>query len=256
MKTRCFVLVFLGCVLAGCGSRDNPYGLLWATATVSVTGYYATKDELMRHVYASTGTTLADFETIIEKTEGTKSVSPEFTPGPNPSTDHSLLFKYEGRNAVYYGRFVQQTHKQPEPLPTFSTDEMTNLTSFIAKLKSPADPVSVFLAGRFSEGSRLATAGLSESRMDEKPLEPVLLKELNTIILGPSIYEEDRFRGVALRPPTLRLLQLDLNPAPGMQISRQQITAVLNRMLLVDAYPSNLSMKRLIPMRNYVAIKY
>jgi hypothetical protein len=256
MKTRGFVLVFLGCVLAGCASRDNPYGFLWATATVAGTGYYAAKDELMRHVYAPPGATLADFETIIEKTEGTHSVSPEFTPGPNAITDHSLLFKYEGRNAVYYGRFVQQTHQQPEPLPTFSTGEMTNLTSFVAQLKSPADPVSVFLLGEFSEGARLAIAALSKSRMDEKNLEPVLIKELNAIILGSSIYEQDRFRGVALRPPTLRLLQLDLNPPPAMRISRRQITALLNRMLLEDAYPSNLPMKRWIPTRNYVAIKY
>jgi hypothetical protein len=256
MKTRCFFLVFLGCVLAGCSSPDNPYGLVWATATVADTAYDAAKDELMRHVYAPPGTTLADFETMIKKTEGTNSVSPEFTPSPNAITDHSFLFKYEGRNAVYYGRFVPQTQKQPEPLPTFSTGEMTNLTSFVAKLKSPADPVSAFLAGKFSEGARSAIAGLSEPRRDEKTLEPVLVKELNTIILGSSIYEEDRFHGVALRPPTLRLLKLDRNPPPGMRISRQQITAVLNRMLLEDAYPSNLPMKRLIPMRNYVAIKY
>src|ERR1700683_837244 len=175
MKTRCFFLVFLGCVLAGCGSRDNPYGLLWATATGADTGYYAAKDELMKHVYAPPGTTLADFETIIKKAEGTNSVSPEFTPGPNASTDHSLLFKYEGRKAVYYGRFVQQTDKQPEPLPTFSAGEMTNLTAFVAKLKSPADPVSAFLAGKFSESARLAIAGFSESRRDEKTLEFVLL---------------------------------------------------------------------------------
>jgi hypothetical protein len=256
MKTRCVFLVFLGCALSGCDSPDNPYGLLWGIATVTETGYDAAKDALMKHVYASPGATLADFETIIEKAEETNSVSPEFTPSPNAITDHAFLFKYEGRNAVYYGRFVQQPLKQPEPLPTFSTGQMTNLTSFVAKLKSSDDPVSTFLAGKFSEGARLAIAGLSESRMDEKTLEPVLLKELNTIILGPSIYEEARFRGVALRPPTLRLLKLDLNPPPGMRISRQQITAVLNRMLLEDAYPSNFSMKRWIPMRNYVAIKY
>jgi hypothetical protein len=92
--------------------------------------------------------------------------------------------------------------------------------------------------------------------MDEKTLEPLLVKELNAIMPGPSIYEEDRFRGVALRPGTLHLLKLDLNPPPGRRISRQQIMAACNRMLLEDAYPSNLPMMRETRMRDYVAIKY
>jgi hypothetical protein len=256
MKIHCFFLAFLACVLAGCGSSENPYGFTWAISTLAYTIYDASKCGLMRHVYAAPGATFPDFETAIEKTEKIKSVTPEFNPSPNAITDHAFLFKYEGRKAIYYGRFVQQTNNQSERLPTFPADEITNLTSFVAKLKSPSDPVSVFLVGRFSESTQWAIAGFPKSRMDEKTLEPLLVEELNVIILGPSIYEEDRFRGVRLRPATLHLLKLDLNPPPGMRISHQQIMAVLNRMLLEEAYPSNLPIARENKMPNYVAIKY
>jgi hypothetical protein len=92
--------------------------------------------------------------------------------------------------------------------------------------------------------------------MDEEHLEPVLRNELNSIILGPSIYEADRFRGVTLCAASLVLLKFELNTRPEMRLQRQQMLVVLNRVLLADAYPLNLPMKRWIPMRNYVAIKY
>jgi len=256
MKTDCLFLVFLGCVLAGCASPDNPYGFTWAVATVAVTGYDDARSGLMKHVYAAPGTTLPDFETAIEKTEKISFVNPRIGPSPTFTTDHAFLFKYEGRSAIYYGRFVQKTNHQSDFDPTFSAGAITNLMSFVVKLKSPPDPVSAFLLGRFSESTRLAIVAFPESRLDEKTLAALLVKELNRMVLGPSIYEEERFRGVTLRPATLRLLQLDLNAPPGMRISRHQITAVFNRMLLADAYPSNLPVKWENRMRNCVAIKY
>jgi hypothetical protein len=49
---------------------------------------------------------------------------------------------------------------------------------------------------------------------------------------------------------------LPVSGFPGMRISRQQMMVVCNRMLLEDAYPSNLPMKRENRMQYYVAIKY
>ena len=107
MKTRCLLLALLGCVLAGCESPDNPYGFTWAASTLAYTGYDAAKSGLMKHVYAAPGTAFPDFETVIEKTEKISSIPTVFYPSKNPITDHSLLFRYEGRKAIYYGRFVQ-----------------------------------------------------------------------------------------------------------------------------------------------------
>jgi hypothetical protein len=141
-------------------------------------------------------------------------------------------------------------------LPTFSAGEITNLPSFVAKMKTPTDSVSAYLINRFSESNRLAIAGFRESPGNEKQLEPLLIEELNAIVLGPAIYEEERFRDVTLRPNTRVVLKFNLNPPLAMQTGRQQLRVVLNRLLLADAYPSNLPMKRWIPRQDYVAIKY
>ena len=59
-----------------------------------------------------------------------------------------------------------------------------------------------------------------------------LVKDLNQVISGPSIYEQARFRGVVLRPETEQLLKQ--NPG-GRQLAR------LNKLLLEDAYPAELA---------------
>jgi hypothetical protein len=260
MKTNCIFLVLLGCLLAGCGSPDKDYGdftlLMWGVTSYAVTGYDTVKSGLMKHSYAAPGTAYPDFEAAIKKTEKISSVPAEFRPSPNCFADHSFLFKYEGRETVYYGRFVQEKTNPSESAPTFSAGEITNLPSFLARLKNPSDLVSSFLLSRFSESNRMAIAGFPQSRGDEKSLDPLLMKELNAIVLGPSIYEEDRFRGVTLRLATRQVLKVNLNPPPAVRRNIQQLRIVLNRMLLADAYPSNLPIKPWIPMRHYVAIKY
>jgi hypothetical protein len=261
MKTHVIFLVLLGSLLVGCASPNEEYGntgiIIWGIASYVVNGYDTVKDSLMKHGYAAPGTTSSEFKTAIEKIEKISSVPADFDPSPNFATDHSYLFKYEGRKAVFYGRFVQDTNYQPEFDPTFSAGEITNVVSFVAKLKTPSEPVSAFLMSRFSESARQAIADFPESRMDEKDFDSLLMKELNSIILGPSIYDEDRFREVTLRFAARELLKHNLNPPPGMRITRQQMTAEFNRKLLEDAYPSNFQIKREhVEMRRYVAIKY
>jgi hypothetical protein len=260
MKTHAILLVLLGSLIVGCNSpapTNADIIFLWVIPGAAYTGYDTVKDSLMKHGYAAPGTTSSDFEAGIEKVEQIPSVSADFFPSPHFAADHSYLFKYEGRKAVYYGRFVQDTNYQPEFDATFSASEMTNLGPFIAKLKTPSDPVSAFLIGRFSESARQAMADFPESGMDETAIEPILIKELNAIVLGPSIYDEARFRGITLRFATRELLKHHLNPPPGMRITRQQMTAEFNRKLLEDAYPSSLQMKREhVEVRRYVAIKY
>lgn len=210
----------------------------------------------MKHCYAAPGTTYPEFEAAIEKIEKISSVPDEFGASPHFTTDHSYLFKYEGRTAIYYGRFVERTNAPSATFPTFAEGEITNLPAFVAKLKTPTDPVSAFLISRFSESNRLAIAGSPELQGNEKQLEPMLIEDLNAIVLGPLIYEEDRFRGVTLSPATRRFLQYHLNHPLAMQTTRQQLRVVFNRLLLADAYPSNLPMKRWVPRQDYVAIEY
>jgi hypothetical protein len=260
MKTHCLFLVLLGGLLAGCRSPNEEYGnfgiLMFGVASCAVTGYDTVKTGLMKHVQAAPGTTLSDFEAAIEQTEKISSVPAGLGPSPNFTTDHSSLFKYEGRKAVYYGRFVQGTNQQSESDLAFSMGELTNLAAFVARLKTPADPVSAYLISRFAESNRLVVAGFPESGLDEKTLEVRLVNELNGIVLGPPIYKTDRFQEVTLRPGILLLIRRHYLLPPETGTSREEVLALVNRMLLADAYPANLPMKRWNPLRNYVAVKY
>jgi hypothetical protein len=58
-------------------------------------------DGIKTHVYASPGTSLGDFKRAIDKAEG-ETCFGEY----EPDHDNVMRFKYRGKKAVYYGRFV------------------------------------------------------------------------------------------------------------------------------------------------------
>ena len=64
------------------------------------------------------------------------------------------------------------------------------------------------------------------------PLPDLLAQDLNGLISGPSLYDAQRFSGVALRPETSQLLSQNPQDLQGR--------SVLNRLLLEDAYPLGL----------------
>jgi hypothetical protein len=100
---------------------------------------------------------------------------------------------------------------------SLGTGGILDPAAFASKLATGQDAVSVFLRGRLQDPSAAVAA---------------LVKELNQVIGGPSIYDSARFSGVVLRPETARLIQE--NPR-GFQVAR------LNKMLLEDAYPAELA---------------
>ena len=105
--------------------------------------------------------------------------------------------------------------------------------AFVGKLASGRDAVSVFLRGRLEDTVKADLAAYSASSENAKAVIAALVKDLNQVISGPSIYDQARFRNVILRPETGRLLEQ--NPR-GQQLAR------LNKLLLEDAYPSELAM--------------
>jgi hopanoid biosynthesis associated RND transporter like protein HpnN len=132
----------------------------------------------------------------------------------------------------------------PDETPDFGSGDIKNLPDFVEKLrvpvdqtamvgKAPADAVTRYLQERLAPDTRQALANYQESHTDGTPLVMVLTNDLNRIVHGPSIYDARRFNGVALRSQTKRLLAE--HPASGDQL------AVLNRLLLEDAYPDDLA---------------
>ena len=132
--------------------------------------------------------------------------------------------------------------------PALTASDVVDLPALIAKLKKPSDPVSDYVkahlspAWRFSlasmesyqEGS-YETANLRQNSIDA--VRVALLDDLNKLLEDKSFYTEARFKAVSLRESTRELLKVR-SKAEGAGLMR------LNRALLEDAYPAELSNDR------------
>jgi type VI secretion system ImpH/TssG family protein len=118
---------------------------------------------------------------------------------------------------------------------SFSVHDLIDAASLAAKLRSEssADPLSSYLCQQLSPVARDNLAnpgGHPDSRWQQ-----TLVNELNRIIQSGPIYEPQRFAGVALAAETKTLLA---------RHPRGQDLARLNRRLLEDAYPAEISKHR------------
>jgi hypothetical protein len=104
--------------------------------------------------------------------------------------------------------------------------------AFTSKLANGADAVSVFLRNQLQDAvkSNLPTYLLSNA--NAKSTMASLIKQINQVLSGPSIYDAARFSQTTLRPETSALLQQNVS---GLQLAR------LNKLLLEDAYPAELA---------------
>jgi 3-keto-disaccharide hydrolase len=109
---------------------------------------------------------------------------------------------------------------------------ITDPASFAAKLTAGTDAISLFLRGRLQSSVKSDLAAYSASSANAKAVISALVKDLNELISGPSIYDKARFTSVVLRPETAQLLKQDPR---GQQMAR------LNKLLLEDTYPAELA---------------
>ena len=119
---------------------------------------------------------------------------------------------------------------------SLSSDGILNAAAFAVWLTNGQDAVSVFLRSRMQDSVKADLAAWSPSDASAKTVISALVKDLNRIVAGPSIYDKDRFSDVVLRPRTLELVA---------QVARQNMRgpqlAPLNKALLEDAYPDDLA---------------
>jgi hypothetical protein len=113
---------------------------------------------------------------------------------------------------------------------SLSSGGITDAAAFVAKLTNGTDAVSAFLRERLQDSVKTDLSTYSEATA--KAVMSALVKDLNQVVAGPSIYDKARFHNVVLRPETARLL--DQNPR-GQQLAR------LNKLLLEDAYTAELA---------------
>ena len=116
-------------------------------------------------------------------------------------------------------------------IPTFSVTDINDLVSFSRKLKKTEDPVSVFLFGKLNTNVQTELAEYESGNINPHLLRGHLMLGLNAVIEGPSIFTDDRFSCVQLRPKTRRILM--------QQVANCDAT-FLNRLLMEDAYPDEL----------------
>ncbi len=142
----------------------------------------------------------------------------------------ATTFNYLDRQVIsYLKEYFCSPLESGSSFSTFSGEDV-NLPGLAAKLSHPTDPVSAYLKTRLA-GPTLAA--LEKYTPDAPlPLKTNLIPDLNTLITNQVLYEVQRFAGVTLRPETQALLAQ--NPAG-------ETAAHLNRLLLDDAYPRELS---------------
>jgi hypothetical protein len=115
---RPLLLLFIaGCFSSGCNTPNADFGtttdavsygavvipmsiVAVPVALVEWTGWKIITSGPKRKVYASGGVSVSDFQRAIVNVEGGQCL-PELQTEP----DGSMLFKYSGKKAIYYGRF-------------------------------------------------------------------------------------------------------------------------------------------------------
>ncbi len=127
--------------------------------------------------------------------------------------------------------WLKEGSKWLEIRTSFGGSDFKDVPSLARKLTSPADPVSEFLAANLSGTTRQTLARLHEGRTSETAARIALAQDLNSLIARESLYDPQRFSGVALSPKTKELAA----QTPGRHDAR------LNRLLLADAFPGELA---------------
>ncbi len=127
--------------------------------------------------------------------------------------------------------WLREGSKWFEIRTNFGSADFKDVPSLARKLTAPADPVSKFLAENLSDATRRSLVRLTEGRTSETAARIALAQDLNSLIAKQSLYDPERFQGVALSAKTKEL---------AAQGSEREM-ARLNRLLLAEAYPQELA---------------
>ncbi|MGB3119490.1 MAG: hypothetical protein WBE58_11760, partial [Verrucomicrobiales bacterium] len=114
----------------------------------------------------------------------------------------------------------------------FGSDDVLDFPSLAGQLKSGTRAIDAWLKGQLKTDTQTALTSYSGTGAVADVLQAKLVRDLGTILSGPSIYQAARFTGVTLRSETNTLRQQ--NPQ-GADLIR------LNRLLLEDAFAAELS---------------
>jgi hypothetical protein len=106
--------------------------------------------------------------------------------------------------------------------------ELSNTEKLASFLKTSTVPVARFLRQQFAPETRQQLDSWQGSGNPPETLVTTILDELNKLMVGHSIYDEQIFEGVKVREDTLKLER---------ELPRGEDRVKLNRMLLEDIFP-------------------
>jgi hypothetical protein len=130
--------------------------------------------------------------------------------------------------SLFDGRTLDSWIQVENSATSLSGSGIVDQPSFVHKLASGQDSLSAYLHDHLDDSLKSELTSYSTDSPNAKATLSAMVKNLNQIISGPSIYDKSRFTGIQLRPETQQLLAK--NPG-GNQLAR------LNKLLLEDAYP-------------------
>jgi hypothetical protein len=132
------------------------------------------------------------------------------------------------------GRALDEADRAMEGPSTFTVGDLKDPSTFAAKLKHPTDGVSRFIHDRLSGATGRELANWQWPMGVPASLRESLIKDLNALVRGTSLWDDSAFAGMTIRTETRNALE----PKPhGEGLAR------LNRLLLEDAYPLDLAKK-------------
>lgn len=115
---------------------------------------------------------------------------------------------------------------------TLSRGQVLDFPSLAGRLKQKNRTFDTWLVANLSSSTQGALESYFVQRLEEEAISRLLLREINQLLLGPSIYEKKRCAGITLQSETETLISR--NPQ-GRDLRR------LNRLLVEDAYPTEVS---------------
>jgi POT family proton-dependent oligopeptide transporter len=164
------------------------------------------------------------------------------------SFTQKLKDKSDGVSALLSGRLDQDTadalalfyYTNSTSAPanlgpsTFSEGEIMDMAQLVNRLRHQSGPASAFLWQSLSSQEQASLSNYQPSAPGSNQVQEAVVQSLNKAVAGPSLYESKRFQEISLRPETTNLMQ----QAPaGPNLAR------LNRLLLEEAFPTELSRK-------------
>ena len=137
-----------------------------------------------------------------------------------------------GFSADIGGGEYDRSLSQPPDHLLLDEDDLKDPAALVRKLQNPQDPLSRHLRDQFSEDGQQMLEEQRDSGALSGEHQKALVAELNRLLEGENLYDEQRFAQVTLAEDTHRVVDQGLQ---GRDLIR------LNRLLLEQAYPEEVA---------------